>query len=47
VALGYDDLLEGVADTPDEVRRAVDQLLHRGGIEADEAGRLRSGSCGG
>ncbi|MDI6098860.1 MarR family winged helix-turn-helix transcriptional regulator [Actinoplanes sp. NEAU-A12] len=32
--------LEDVADTPHDVPRAVDQLLHRGWIAADNAGRL-------
>ncbi|MEU4622104.1 MarR family winged helix-turn-helix transcriptional regulator [Actinoplanes sp. NPDC023801] len=32
--------LADVADSPDEVPRAIDQLLHRGWIGADEAGKL-------
>ena len=38
--------LAGVADGPDEVPRAVDQLLHRGWIAADEVGRLRLTDAG-
>ncbi|BAL87766.1 hypothetical protein AMIS_25460 [Actinoplanes missouriensis 431] len=38
--------LADVADGPDEVPRAVDQLLHRGWIDADERGRLRLTDAG-
>lgn len=32
--------LGGIADTPYEIPRAIDQLLYRGWIASDEAGRL-------
>lgn len=38
--------LTDVAETPYEVPRAVDQLLHRGWVEADDARRLRLTDAG-
>lgn len=38
--------LTDVADTPHDVPRAIDQLLHRGWIEVDSARRLSSTAAG-
>ena len=38
--------LAGVADSPDEVPRAIDQLLHRGWIDSNETGQLRLTDAG-
>jgi DNA-binding MarR family transcriptional regulator len=38
--------LESVADGPNDVARAIDQLLHRGWIAADEAHRLHLTDAG-
>ncbi len=38
--------LAEVADTPHDIPRAIDQLLHRAWIEADEARRLRLTDAG-
>ncbi len=38
--------LADVADSPDEVPRAIDQLLHRGWIDSDEMGQLHLTDAG-